>query len=86
MTLTKTIPAERLSGLDFHPGDTMHVISVTDAEVLVKINRHDPLVASPEGRASDWIQSAKGSVRLSPGEDAEDVRMDFYAAKYGVKK
>ena len=86
MTLTKTIPAERLSGLDFHPGDTVHVISVNATEVLVKIDRHDgDGVASP-GRASDWIRSARGSVRVEPGESAEDVRQNFYAVKYGAMK
>jgi len=36
------------------------------------------------GAASDWLRTAKGSVRAAVGESADDVRMTYYTAKYGV--
>ena len=36
------------------------------------------------GRASDWLRSARGSVKLAAGESADDARMEFYAGKYGA--
>lgn len=37
------------------------------------------------GKASEWLRTAKGSVRSEAGETADDLRTGFYAAKYGVK-
>ena len=38
------------------------------------------------GTASEWLRAAKGSVRAAAGESADDARMAYYAAKYGVKQ
>jgi len=75
MTFTQRIPADRLSDLNVHEGDTLHV----------QISRAD---ASPPvtGKASEWLRSAKGSVRLAVGESVDDLRMDYYAAKHGVNR
>jgi hypothetical protein len=85
MTFTQRIPADRLSGLDVHEGDTLHVIALLDASFVVQISRADdkPPVA---GKASEWLRSAKGSVRLAPGESVDDLRMDYYSAKHGVNR
>ena len=40
---------------------------------------------SAKGRASEWLRTAKGSVHMAAGESADDARMAYYAAKYGVK-
>jgi hypothetical protein len=40
---------------------------------------------SAQGAAADWLRTAKGSVRVAPGQTADDLRMEFYAAKYDVK-
>ena len=37
------------------------------------------------GTASEWLRTAKGSVRAAAGESVDDARMAYYAAKYGVK-
>jgi len=37
------------------------------------------------GKASEWLRTAKGSVHAAAGESADDARMAYYAAKYGVK-
>ena len=36
------------------------------------------------GKASAWLRSARGSVRLAAGKSADDLRMDYYAAKHGL--
>ncbi len=36
------------------------------------------------GKASAWLHSARGSVRQSDGRSADDMRMDYYAAKHGL--
>ena len=36
------------------------------------------------GSASDWLRSARGSVKLAAGESVDDARMGFYAGKYGA--
>ena len=85
MTITKTIPAERLSSLELHPGDTLHIVSLTDAEALVQIDR-DESRALDTGKAAAWLRSAKGTVHLAPGESADDARMAYYAARYDLAK
>jgi hypothetical protein len=84
MTFTQRIPAEHLLGLDVHEGDTLHVIAVLDSSFLVQVNRADDAPATT-GKASDWLKSARGSVNLAPDETADDARMDYYTAKYGLK-
>ena len=37
------------------------------------------------GTASEWLRTAKGSVRAAAGESVDDARLAYYAAKYGVK-
>ncbi len=42
-------------------------------------------IESPiQGRASDWLRSARGSVKLAAGESVDDARMGVYAGKYGA--
>ena len=38
------------------------------------------------GRVREWARRARGSVRLAAGESADDVRLAYYAGKYGVKR
>ncbi len=83
MTFTQRIPADRLADLDVHEGDTLHVIALLDSAFVVQISRAD--ASSPvAGKASEWLRSARGSVRLASGESVDDARMDYYAAKYGL--
>ncbi len=37
-------------------------------------------------KASEWLQAAKGAVRVEAGESADDARMSYYAAKYGLTR
>lgn len=85
MTFTQRIPAERLSGFDVHEGDTLHVLAVLDSSFVMQVSRADDAPAI-QGKASEWLQSARGSVRLEPGETVDDARMDYYASKYGLKR
>ena len=84
MTITKKIPADRWRGLDVHLGDSLQVIGVTESEFLVQISRADGPSATTVGRAGEWLRSARGSVQVAAGSSADDARMDFYAAKYGL--
>jgi hypothetical protein len=45
-----------------------------------------PSVATQHGKVSEWLRTAKGSVRTAVGETAEDIRMEYYSAKYGVER
>lgn len=84
MTFTHRIPAERLLGLDVHEGDTLHVIAVVGSSFVVEVSRADDAPPA-QGKASEWLRSAKGSVKLEAGETVDDARMDYYASKYGLK-
>lgn len=84
MTFTQRIPADRLSDLDVHEGDTLHVIALLSSAFVVRVTRAD--AAPPRGKASEWLRSAKGSVRLAANETADDARMDYYATKYGLSQ
>jgi hypothetical protein len=86
MTTIKSIPIERLSGLDVHEGDTLHILALKEAAFLIRISRMDAIQKTAPGKASDWVRSAKGSVRLAANETADDVRMDYYAAKHGLNR
>ena len=83
MTFTQSIPADRLSGLDVHAGDTLHVIALNDSAFVVQVTRVEE---SPQlsGKAREWLLSARGSVQLLPEETVDDVRMGYYTAKYGL--
>ena len=39
-----------------------------------------------KGKASEWLRTAKGSVHAAAGELADDARMAYYAAKYGLTR
>ncbi len=84
VTIRKTISRERLTDLDVRPGDTLHILAITDAGTLIQINREDEKREPALGKASLWLRSAKGSVHLAEGESLDDARLAFYASKYGV--
>ena len=84
MTITKKIPADRWHGLDVHQGDSLQVIAVTESEFLVQISRADTPPEPSVGQAGEWLRSARGSVQMAAGISADDARMAFYAAKYGL--
>lgn len=84
MTTIKSIPAEWLRGLDVHEGDTLHILALKETAVLVQISRVDLVQKAASGKVGEWARSARGSVRLAANETADDVRMDYYAAKHGL--
>jgi hypothetical protein len=45
-----------------------------------------PVVERGKGKASEWLRAAKGAVRVAAGESADDARMSYYAAKYGLTR
>lgn len=84
MTTTGTIPAKLLAGLGVHSGDTLQVLAVTDADVVVAVRRSEASLTRRPGKASAWLRSAKGSVRLAPGESVDDARMAHLRHKHGL--
>lgn len=84
MTMTKTIPADRLLGLDLHQGDTLHIVSLVDSAFLVEISRTDDQSTPPHGKVGEWLRSARGSVKLSANETVDDARMSYYDGKYDL--
>ena len=84
MGVTTSIPTDHLRGLDVHRGDTLRVLEVHDGNIVVEIQRADPAPPRAAGQASEWLRTARGSVRLAPTESADDARMAWYAEKYGL--
>ena len=82
MMTIKSIPAEKLSGLDVHEGDTLHILALKETAFLIQISPIDAIQKTTPGKAGEWVRSARGSVRLA----ADDVRMDYYAVKHGLNQ
>jgi len=83
MSVTRTIPAAAVRDLNLHPGDSLHVLSVADT-VVVELRRSADLPTPQPAKALEWLRTARGTGRLQPGETADDARMEYYAAKYGL--
>ena len=45
----------------------------------------DAAVSAKVKAVREWAKHSRGSVRLEPGETTDDVRMAYYAGKYGQK-
>ncbi len=59
----------------------------SDAELAAMLAGDErPAVAFGHGKASEWLKTAKGAVHLAAGESADDARMGYYAAKYGLTR
>jgi hypothetical protein len=84
MTFTRRIPADRLLDFDVQEGDTLHVVALRDSSFVVEVSRARNASAPSQGKASEWLRTAKGSVRLKAGEAANDARMEYYSTKYGL--
>ena len=54
----------------------------SDQELASMVAEDQPVT----GEASEWLRTAKGSVRAAPGESADDARMAYYTAKYGLRQ
>ncbi len=83
MSVTRTIPAAALRELNLHPGDSLRVLSEDNGTLVVQV-QHQPLAAADPAKAIEWVQRARGTVKLEPGETADDVRMAYYREKYGL--
>ncbi len=86
MTFTRRIPADRFLDLDVREGDTLHMIALRGSSFLVRVSRTENTLLPERGKPSEWLRTAKGSVRLNAGETVDDARMDYYATKYGLAK
>ena len=83
MTVTKSIPTDRLRELDVHRGDTIRVPEAHEENIPIEIQGAESAKPSA-GQASEWLRTARGSVRLAPNESADDARMVYYEARYGA--
>ena len=86
MTFTRRIPADRLLDFDAREGDTLHVVAVSGSSFVVQVSRAEDASTSPRRKASEWLRTARGSVRLQAGETVDDARLDYYSTKYGIAK
>jgi hypothetical protein len=84
MTTITTIPTGCLGGLDVRQGDTLRILASRGNELVVELRRDTASEPRSSGIISQWLRSARGSVRLEPGESADDVRMDYYSTKFGL--
>ena len=85
MTRTQYIPAGALLDLDVREGDTLHVIARQESSFLVEVSRGETPSQTP-GKASEWLRTARGSVRLEENETPDDVRMNYYSTKYNPRQ
>lgn len=84
MTRTETIPLSALGSLRLKAGDTLRVVDVLDATLVVEMDTN----SAPDnkvGAATEWVESARGSVKLDEGEAVDDARMRHYLEKYGLE-
>lgn len=51
--------------------------------LLTAVDTSDTGDAPANGSVRAWAREARGSVRLQPGESADDVRRAYYQEKYG---
>ncbi len=79
--MTATIPIKALGTLNVHKGDTLLVLDVVDDSLLLTVNHNASI--SRKGQARAWLKSARGIVELAPGESPDDLRIEYYAKKYG---
>jgi hypothetical protein len=86
MSTITTIATECLSGLDVQLGDTLRILAARDNEWIVEIHRNAASEPPCSGSISQWLRSARGSVKLQPGESVDDVRVDYYSKKYGLDR
>lgn len=84
MTFTQEIPQKHLLELDVHEGDTLRVVARLNGTFLVQVTRSDAALLPQAGKASEWLGSSIGSVRLGTAESVDQARLDYYAAKYGL--
>ena len=84
MTTIKTIPVECLGGLDVQEGDTLRILHSHGNELVVEIRRDTDHQQVDSRSISQWLRTAKGSVKLEPGESVDELRMDYYSKKYGL--
>jgi hypothetical protein len=82
MTFTRQIPVGQLAELDVHEGDTLRIVGRSEASFVVQVIRPEAAATAGGGKASDWLRSAKGSVRLRDGEIVGDARIEFLQRKY----
>ena len=48
-------------------------------------SRHAARTVTATGSAAEWVRTARGSVRDVAGKSADELRMEYYAAKHGLK-
>ena len=74
MPTTKSIPKEAFGELGLRAGDSLRIVAVMDNSFLVTISHQDEGVIV-KGSAREWVKSARGTIKLAPGESADDIRI-----------
>lgn len=59
---------------------------VDSEEKLTSTPALDRRAGRGQGKASEWLRTAKGSVHMAAGDSANDARMAYYTAKYGLTR
>lgn len=84
---TKEIDIEQLRALDLQRGDTLHVISEDGKKGLVRIerSRREDGAAERESAVREWLRTSRGSVVAASDDEVDQIRLAYYAEKYGLK-
>lgn len=87
MSVTRTIlSAAAVRELDLHAGDSVHVLTGSQGSLIVQVRRSSEHAGPRPEKAVQWAQQARGSVRLEPGQTADDARRAYYTEKHGLQK
>ena len=75
-----------MSGLDIRQGDTLRILSADGTDIVVEVRRQERGAVSMCDAVTDWLRSARGSVKSASESPESDLRMAYYAEKYGLNQ
>ncbi len=88
-----TVPSDSLRGLDVQRGDVLRILSSEGDQVRIEIERAGQENASvrrdgthESSKVRQWLKTARGIVKLAPGETVESVLDDYHQQKYQIER
>ena len=80
-----TVPAGNLRGLNVQQGDTLRILSSEGEQIVMELQRAASTGELTSGSAKEWLQAARGSIRLEANESVDDVLREYHSKKYGME-
>ncbi len=85
MSTIFTLSAKSLQELSVRQGDTLRILSSEGDQFVIELHRVSPPSTDKSSSIRTWLQTAKGSVQLGPGETVDQLRQEFYSQKYELE-